>query len=118
MMGIQSLILIVAQKVLTYWAVVVHAFNPRTWEAEAGGFLISGQPDLQSEFQDTQDYTEKPCLKKQKKKRKEERKERREGRGGEGRGGEGRRGEGRNKCLPIEPSPQPQILNTLMTLLQ
>jgi hypothetical protein len=23
------------------WAVVVHAFNPRTWEAEAGGFLSS-----------------------------------------------------------------------------
>jgi hypothetical protein len=21
------------------WAVVVHTFNPRTWEAEAGGFL-------------------------------------------------------------------------------
>jgi hypothetical protein len=21
------------------WAVVVHAFNPSTWEAEAGGFL-------------------------------------------------------------------------------
>jgi hypothetical protein len=21
------------------WAVVMHAFNPRTWEAEAGGFL-------------------------------------------------------------------------------
>jgi hypothetical protein len=23
------------------WAVVVHAFNPSTWEAEAGGFLSS-----------------------------------------------------------------------------
>jgi hypothetical protein len=22
------------------WAVMAHAFNPRTWEAEAGGFLI------------------------------------------------------------------------------
>jgi hypothetical protein len=34
-------------------------------EAEAGGFLSSpGQPGLQSEFQDSQGYTEKPCLKK------------------------------------------------------
>jgi major histocompatibility complex class I len=23
------------------WAVVVHAFNPSTWETEAGGFLSS-----------------------------------------------------------------------------
>ena len=34
---------------------MVHAFNPSTWEAEAGGFL-------QSEFQDSQGYTENPCL--------------------------------------------------------
>jgi hypothetical protein len=40
--------------------VVAHAFNPSTREAEAGGFL-----SLQSEFQDSQGYTEKPCLKKQ-----------------------------------------------------
>jgi hypothetical protein len=38
------------------------AFNPRTWEAEAGG--VQGQPGLQSEFQDSQTYTEKRCLKK------------------------------------------------------
>jgi hypothetical protein len=31
-------------------AVVAHAFNPSTWEAEAGG--VRGQPGLQSEFQD------------------------------------------------------------------
>jgi hypothetical protein len=37
---------------------MVHAFNPSTWEAEAGGFLSS------SEFQDSQGYTEKPCLEK------------------------------------------------------
>jgi hypothetical protein len=43
--------------------VVVLASNTRTWEAEAGGFLSSrGQPGLQSEFQDSQGYTEKPCL--------------------------------------------------------
>jgi hypothetical protein len=44
---------------------VAHAFNPSTWEAEAGGFLSSrDQPGLQSEFQDSQGYTEKPCLEK------------------------------------------------------
>ena len=30
---------------------VANAFNPSTWEAEAGGFL-SSRPGLQSEFQD------------------------------------------------------------------
>jgi hypothetical protein len=45
----------------------VHTFNPSTWEAEAGGFLSSrGQPGLQSKFQDSQGYTKKPCLEKQK----------------------------------------------------
>jgi hypothetical protein len=34
-------------------------------------FCVRGQPGLQSEFQDSQDYTEKPCLEK---KRKEKRK--------------------------------------------
>ena len=49
---------------------VVHAFNPSTWEAEAGGFL-RGQSSLKSEFQDSQGFTEKPCLKiKQNKKKK------------------------------------------------
>ena len=31
-------------------------------------FWVQGQPGLQSEFQDSQDYTEKPCLGKKKKK--------------------------------------------------
>jgi hypothetical protein len=31
------------------------AFNPSTWEAEAGESL-KGQPGLQSEFQDNQGY--------------------------------------------------------------
>ena len=44
------------------WAAVVHACNPSTWEAEAGGLLSSGQPGLQSEFQDSQGYIEKPCI--------------------------------------------------------
>ena len=57
-------------------AVVAHAFNPSTWQAEAGGFLSSSQPGLQSEFQDSQGYTEKPCLKKPKEKKKEKKKKR------------------------------------------
>ena len=40
---------------------VVCAFNPSTWEAEAGGFLGS-RPAWSTEFQDSQSYTEKPCL--------------------------------------------------------
>jgi hypothetical protein len=32
-------------------------------------FWVWGQPGLQSEFQDSQGYTEKPCLKKPKKKK-------------------------------------------------
>jgi hypothetical protein len=55
--------------------VVVHAFNPSTREAEAIGFLSSRPPGLQSEFQDSQGYTEKPCLEKQKKKKKKEKRE-------------------------------------------
>jgi len=45
-------------------AVVAHTFNPRTQGAEAGRALwVQGQPGLQSKFQDSQGYTEKPCLK-------------------------------------------------------
>jgi hypothetical protein len=54
--------------------VVAHAFNPSTREAEAGGFLSSGQTGLQSEFQDSQGYTEKPSQKNQKKKKKKKKK--------------------------------------------
>ena len=43
--------------------VVVHTFNPSTQEVD---FWVWGQPDLQSEFQDSQGYTEKPCPEKQK----------------------------------------------------
>jgi hypothetical protein len=43
-----------------------HAFNPSTSEAEAGGFM-SSRPACSIEFHDSQDYTEKPCLKKQNK---------------------------------------------------
>jgi hypothetical protein len=40
-------------------SIVAHTFNPSTPEAET----VSGQPGLQIEFQDSQGYTEKPCLK-------------------------------------------------------
>jgi hypothetical protein len=43
--------------------VVVHAFNPSTREAEAS--LV-----YKSKFQDSQGYTEKPCLEKPLKKKK------------------------------------------------
>ena len=42
---------------------VAHTFNPSTREADAGGFWVRGQSGLQSELQDSQGYTEKPCLK-------------------------------------------------------
>jgi hypothetical protein len=42
--------------------VVAHAYNPSTWKAEAGGFLSSRPAWSTSEFQDSQGYTEKPCL--------------------------------------------------------
>jgi hypothetical protein len=52
------------------WAerdVLVLTVNSSTWEAETGRSLwVRGQPGLQSEFQDSQDYTEKLCLKKTK----------------------------------------------------
>jgi hypothetical protein len=41
-------------------------------------FWVQGQPGLQSEFQDSQGYTEKPCLEKPKTKREREREKERE----------------------------------------
>jgi len=47
-------------------AVVAHTFDPNTGEAVTGGSLgVVGHPGLQSEFQDSQGYTEKPSLRKQ-----------------------------------------------------
>jgi hypothetical protein len=40
----------------------VYPFNTSTQETEAGGSWVQGQPGLQSKFQDSQGYTEKPCL--------------------------------------------------------
>jgi hypothetical protein len=46
--------------------VAAHAYNPSTQEADTGRFLSSRPAGLQSEFQDNQSYTKKPCLKKTK----------------------------------------------------
>jgi hypothetical protein len=61
--------------------VVAHAFNPSTWEAEAGGFLSSrpawstkgfpGQPGL---YKETLSQKKKKKKKKKKEKKKKERK--------------------------------------------
>ena len=45
-------------------SIVMHTFNPNTRETVAGGSLwVQGQPYLQIEFQDSQDYVERPCFK-------------------------------------------------------
>lgn len=51
----------------TCWAVLMHTFNPCTWETEASG-SHRGQPGLQSKFRDSQGYTQRdPVSKKQSK---------------------------------------------------
>jgi hypothetical protein len=53
----------------------VHTFKPRTQETEASGSLLSlNKPRLHSEFQDSQGYVERPCLKKGKERKGKERK--------------------------------------------
>jgi hypothetical protein len=48
--------------------IVVHAFNPSPWEAEA---QVQGKPGLHSKFQANQSYTVmRLCLKKRKKEKK------------------------------------------------
>jgi hypothetical protein len=39
---------------------------PALWRQRQADFWVWGQPGLQSEFQDSQGYTEKPCLENQK----------------------------------------------------
>ena len=60
---------IIATEMRLGWAWWHTPFNPSTQEVEAGRFLSRGQPGLQSEFQNSQGYTEKPCFKKQKQKK-------------------------------------------------
>jgi hypothetical protein len=52
------------------WAVVAYPLIPALRRQRQADFWARGQPGLQSEFQDSQGYTEKPCLKKTKKKTK------------------------------------------------
>jgi hypothetical protein len=54
--------------------VVAYAFNPSTQRQGQADFWVRGQPGLQSEFQDSQSYTEKPCLEKQNKTNKQTKK--------------------------------------------
>jgi hypothetical protein len=42
---------------------------PELGRQRQADFRVRGQPGLQSEFQDSQDYTEKPCLGGKKKKK-------------------------------------------------
>jgi hypothetical protein len=45
--------------------VVAHAFNPPALGRQRqADFWVLGQPGLQSEFQDSQGYIEKPCFEK------------------------------------------------------
>jgi hypothetical protein len=61
---------------------VARAFNSSTWEVEAGRSLwVWGQSGLQKEFQDSQDYTEKPCFEKQNKQKKRKKKRKKERKG-------------------------------------
>ena len=53
---------------------VAHAFIPALGRQRQADFWVRGQPGLQSEFQDSQSYTEKPCLKKNKNKNKNKKK--------------------------------------------
>jgi hypothetical protein len=46
--------------------VVAHTFDPSTWERRQVDFWVGGQPGLQSEFQDSQGYTEKNAILKNK----------------------------------------------------
>jgi hypothetical protein len=56
------------------WVVVVHALIPALVRQRQADFWVQGQPGLQSESQDSQGYTEKPCLKKKKRKEKKKKK--------------------------------------------
>ena len=50
-------------------SMVAHAFNPSTWEADAGRFLSLRPAWSTKEFQDSQGYTETLSQKKKKKKK-------------------------------------------------
>ena len=43
---------------------IAHAYNPNTWEAEAGGSRVQGQPQQCNKFEASLMYRT-PCLKKE-----------------------------------------------------
>ena len=61
--SLQPLYLLLFTKLTYAWpGVELQAFNPSTLEADAVGSLWTHQPGLQSELQDSQNYTEKLCI--------------------------------------------------------
>jgi hypothetical protein len=56
------LLSLLPQKYFLEAGMVEHSCNLRTWEAEAGGSQIQGQPELHSRFQATGDYKVKKIL--------------------------------------------------------
>jgi hypothetical protein len=59
------------KRVNVSWAWWSTPLVPALGRQRQADFWVRGQPGLQSEFQDSQGYTEKPCLKKQKQKQNE-----------------------------------------------
>jgi hypothetical protein len=51
------------QELLQRPGVVVHTYNPSTWEAETGCSQVQGQFGLHSEFKANLSYKVTPCLK-------------------------------------------------------
>jgi hypothetical protein len=60
---------------MTCWAWWHTPLIPALGRERQANFWVRGQPGLQSEFQDSQDYTEKSCLKKPNQKRKKKKKD-------------------------------------------
>jgi hypothetical protein len=54
---------------------VAHTLIPALGRQRQADFWVRAQPGLESEFQVSQGYTEKPCLKKPKKKKKRKEKD-------------------------------------------
>ena len=69
---------IIKQTSLAWWC---KPLIPALGRQSQADFWVRGQTGLQSEFQNSQGYAEKPCLKKNKKQKQEKRRERREEKG-------------------------------------